>query len=60
MYRAHVQAVTNGVSSNCHKSYPTYEEARRAYQDAKVHNLVQVIRTIGDEDRFGPDELAMQ
>jgi len=56
----YVQALIHGMSGNCHKSYPTYEEACRAYQDAKGKGLVEIIRHCGDEERFGSDEMAME
>jgi hypothetical protein len=58
--RPYVQALINGVSGNCHKSFPTYDEACRAFQDAKGKGLVEIISHRGDEERFRSDESAME
>jgi hypothetical protein len=58
--RPYVQSLTSGVSGNCQKSYPTYDEALDVYQDLKARGLIRIIRNRGDESLFGPVEDAME
>ncbi|KAF8229709.1 hypothetical protein L208DRAFT_1285509, partial [Tricholoma matsutake] len=56
----YVQSLTLGVTGNCQKSYPTYDEASSAYEDLKMNGLVWIVRTPEDEQFFGRVEDAMQ
>lgn len=59
-YRPYVQSITSGVSGNCQKSYPTYDEALEDYLDLKARGLIRIVRNRGDENVFGPIENAVQ
>jgi hypothetical protein len=58
--RPYVQSLTSGVRGSCQKSYPSYYEAVKSYNDLKEAGLVRVVRNPEDEILYGSLEDALE